>query len=322
MSSKITKPVIIIGAPRSGTTLLFTLLNSHPEVFSLYEESRFIFHKYYKRKLKLGINFPDDTLKPEDCTSDDIKAFKKNFHKYSFRNRFLGLAFNKIIRKKFLLKNLAPCFSEINAKIKNIFYKKYRLIEKTPRNCFKIELLHTIFPDAKFIFLKRDPRSNISSLIEGWKRRSTKYQGDSKRLPKVDKKLQLSNFTADSWRFVLPPGWQDYINGSLEELCAYQWKKSIEAILEDFQYIPKDQKITISYEELTTNTHDVLQQVCKFAELDFHPKLAKLAQKPPEVNYLDSRPQADKWRKNEDAINKVIPGIKDIALILDYDLKS
>jgi hypothetical protein len=47
MVSQIQAPIIIIGAPRSGTTLLFTILGSHPELFSLYEESRFIFRDFY-----------------------------------------------------------------------------------------------------------------------------------------------------------------------------------------------------------------------------------------------------------------------------------
>lgn len=323
MQSKIRKPIIILGCPRSGTTLLFTLLNSHPELFSLYEESRFIFHKFYQEKLRQGISFKDDALVPEDFSQAELEDLVNNFHCYSFKNRNLGLLFNKIIRKKAILKNFAPYLADLNGLIKDNIYKEYRLVEKTPRNCFKVKLLNKLFPDAKFIFLRRDYRTNISSLIEGWKNRQTKYSGESKRLPKMNQMLSLTNFDSDSWRFVLPPGYQDYISKSLEELCAFQWMQSIDYILNDLQAIDKERQLIINYEDLVEKTPELLKGICNFAELDFTKDLQKLATKPPEVNYLDSRPNKDKWKKNQTAIERIEPMIEATRLRLQsIDLGS
>jgi predicted secreted protein len=46
-SELLTQPIIIIGCNRSGTTLLFRNLSSHPDIWSLYIESQDIFYKYY-----------------------------------------------------------------------------------------------------------------------------------------------------------------------------------------------------------------------------------------------------------------------------------
>src|SRR5262249_6051022 len=47
-------------------------------------------------------------------------------------------------------------------------------------NCLRIPFLRALFPDARFVFLRRDGRATISSLIEGW-RAGSRYE--TYRLP-------------------------------------------------------------------------------------------------------------------------------------------
>jgi hypothetical protein len=309
MVSPIQAPIIIIGAPRSGTTLLFTILGAHPELFSLYEESRFIFRDFYLRQEKQKNIYPDDALL--EISSEEIKMIRNDFHKTSFRSSFLGKAYNKVFRKH--LRPIADLLYEFNALFKNLFYPSYRLLEKTPRNCFKIPVIKQLFPDAYFVYITRDPRSNISSLIEGWRNRPQGLQ--YKRSPELSRKINFSNFDAVNWRFVLPPGWESYADKSLEELCAYQWLKSNEYALND---LPKDRTITIRYEDLCSDPLAVTTKICEFTKLSLNKKLIQLATKPPEVNYLDSKPQKDKWLKNKDAIDKIMPMVKELMDKLGY----
>ena len=46
-SMNVDRPICIIGGPRSGTTLLFSMLASHPKLWSLYRESEAIFSRYF-----------------------------------------------------------------------------------------------------------------------------------------------------------------------------------------------------------------------------------------------------------------------------------
>ena len=40
VSALICDPIIIVGAPRSGTSMLFQALSTHPDLWSLYRESQ------------------------------------------------------------------------------------------------------------------------------------------------------------------------------------------------------------------------------------------------------------------------------------------
>ncbi|MBK7216095.1 MAG: sulfotransferase [Candidatus Promineofilum sp.] len=44
-----------------------------------------------------------------------------------------------------------------------------RLLEKTPENCLRLPFLQALFPDARVLFLVRDGRANVHSLLEGWR---------------------------------------------------------------------------------------------------------------------------------------------------------
>jgi hypothetical protein len=46
--------------------------------------------------------------------------------------------------------------------------KAVRFLDGPIKNSFRVPFLAGSFPDAKFIFLTRNPRDNISSLIDGW----------------------------------------------------------------------------------------------------------------------------------------------------------
>ena len=317
--TNIEKPILIIGCPRSGTTLLFTLLNSSPEIHSLYEESRFLFRKFYINKEREGISYHDDALSPSDMNEKEREALLDDFHNHSFKSRLLGQLVNKGIRKYSITRWLAGYFAKINGAFKN---KPYRLVEKTPRNCFKIDLLNELFPDAYFVFIKRDGKSNISSLIQGWKKRKKEVLDEIKRVPRIDKELSFTNFDGKLWRFALPPGWQDYSDRSLEEACAHQWRKSNEDALVGLEKIPDSRKITISYEDLVEDTPTVIKGICDFAEIEYNSKIQSLVEKPPEVNYLDGKPQRDKWKQNADAITKIRPMVEETMIKLGYGFED
>ena len=44
-----------------------------------------------------------------------------------------------------------------------------RFLEKTPKNALRVPFFARIFPDARFIFLWRDPRENIASIMQAWR---------------------------------------------------------------------------------------------------------------------------------------------------------
>lgn len=300
----IKKPVIIIGCPRSGTSLLFTILSTSKHLWSLYRESNDIWENFYRFT---GKEFKNEVLTDEDLSEESRGFLLKEFHKYSFNNYYIGY-----LLKNSLLKPLSMLITQANLLYKNLLIKEYRLVEKTPKNCFRISFINKLFGDCKFIFLKRDGRSNINSLIEGWK-----LNGKYIRMKDPAIKLNIKGFDGKGWNFVMPPGWENYVNKSLEEVCAFQWISSNKAAIEGLKEIEDKRKLSISYEELTEDTYSTIKQICDFIEIPFSSQLRNISYKPPEVNYV-SRPQKEKWKKNAALIEKIYPQIEPVMKELGY----
>ena len=115
-------------------------------------------------------------------------------------------------------------------------------LEKTPRNSLNIDFLLTVFPSSKFIFLHRDARENISSIIEGWELGAKTGRFVTFR--------DLPDWPLDHWCFLLPPGWQKYKNATLAELAAFQWQSCNEIIMAALLKLSTDRWTTITYAEL------------------------------------------------------------------------
>jgi hypothetical protein len=52
-----------------------------------------------------------------------------------------------------------------------MFVRGRRFVDKTPENCLRIPYPLELFPDASFVFLRRRPADNVSSLMAGWRAR-------------------------------------------------------------------------------------------------------------------------------------------------------
>ena len=202
--------------------------------------------------------------------------------------------------------------TQANLLYKNLMVKEYRFVEKTPKNCFRIPFINKLFDDCKFIFLKRDGRSNINSLIEGWNSKGKYVRRKDLPIP-----LNIEGYSGEGWSFVMPPGWENYANKPLEEVCAFQWISSNKAAIEGLNEIEEKRKLSISYEELTENTHETIRKICDFIGIPFSRNLRKISSRPPKVNYV-TKPQKEKWKKNIHLIENIYPQIEPMMKKLGY----
>jgi len=125
--------IIVGGVPRSGTTLLQNMLDSHPDIHGLPEFKILIPIMRLRNMLRVWIT--GGMIDPGLCSGEDLD---RNFRE--FVNMFL-----------------APHFAEHKCKY---------LSEKTPDNIFVFSELVELFPEARFILVVRDPRAVISSLLQ------------------------------------------------------------------------------------------------------------------------------------------------------------
>ena len=309
---KIKEPVIIIGCPRSGTSLLFRILSTSKNLWSLYRESNDLWANFYKVS---SIDFKDEVLTEDDLSTESKEFLLNEFHKHSIKNFYLGSIIRELILKKENLSWFLKPITKINLLYKKLALKEYRLVEKTPKNCFRISFINKLFNDCKFIFIKRDGRTNINSLMEGWNAPNRYIRRQAMNVP-----IDIKGYKGKYWKYVLPPNWEDYVNKSLEEVCAFQWVSSNKAAIEGLKLIEENRKLTTSYEELSENTYETIKRICNFIDIPFSKEIRKISQNPPVVNFV-TKPQKDKWKKNIDQIEKVYPMIEKMMKELGYELE-
>jgi len=115
-----------------------------------------------------------------------------------------------------------------------------------------------------------------------------------------------------SWSMVLPPGWRELRGRSLEEIAAFQWDRTNRIILDDLLLRPRERWSLVEYDEFLRNPAGVLRGICEFAGLEFDPALAARTAAPlPESRYTLTPPEQDKWRRNEPALNRVLPSLEE-----------
>ncbi|MEG4108429.1 sulfotransferase [Microcoleus sp. S13_C5] len=134
--------IFLVGSPRSGTTMLQSLLAAHPEVIS-FPESKFFHYLLYK---KFAGKFParmEAFFKDEINRPDLLQGFDDS--------QTVGAKVSWFVR---VLDGLA---AEQNKSI---------WLEKTPEHIYFIEDIQRLLPDAKFIHILRNSMDTIASLHE------------------------------------------------------------------------------------------------------------------------------------------------------------
>ncbi len=266
---RLQRPLIIVAAPRSGSTLLFETLAITPQLYTLGGEA----HALIEGLPELRPGAPrvaSNRLTAEHATPAVIEHIE-----------------NEVLR------DLRGPHGERPPSTGPL-----RFLEKTPKNALRIPFFEQVFPDARYIFLWRDPRENLSSIIEAWRSGRWKtYNG----LPGFD----------GPWSLLLPPGWEAFNGRPLEEIAAFQWESANRIVLDDLAALPRDRWISLTYEALCRDPAATVRRICEFAGIDLDEALAQHVSAPlPESRYTLTPPAPDKWRRNQDLIERALPTVE------------
>jgi hypothetical protein len=267
------RPVFIVAAPRSGSTLLFDLLCQAPELWSIGAEAHHILDPLLEQA------FTTPGASSNRATQADASPRRATILK-----RRLTLELRDRDNRAYLELPGAARPDPV------------RVLEKTPKNALRIPFLRACFPDARFVFLHRDPRENLASIMEGWE--SGRFVSHR----------NLPDSGIRSWSFLLPPGWRALEGKSLAEIAAFQWRASNETVLDDLAEVPRKDWLAVSYAELLAQPRDTLERICRFAGVTADDRLRKAAQSElPLSRTTVSRPDPEKWRRREKEILAVLP---------------
>ena len=200
-ASSSTKPVFVVGMPRSGTSLAEQIISSHPSAKGAGEMAFWADAVYeYETRMKTG--------------------------------------FDASIRKK-----LAEAYLRV---LEEKTGDALRIVDKAPVNSDYLGLIHSIFPNARFIYMDRDPIDTCLSCYFQKFVLSLNFTMDLSDL--ADYYRQHRRLMAH-WSAVLPPG--TLLNVPYEELVADQegWSRKILEFL------------GLEWDEGVLNFHETKRQV-------------------------------------------------------------
>lgn len=268
------RPVFIMAAPRSGSTLLFETLIKSRGIYSIGDESHGLIEQF--APLKPEMKTPPSNMLDADDASVELKEDISR----AFVEALVDSAGQPVINPQ----DAAAL----------------RMIEKTPKNVLRIPFFDAIYPDALFIYLYRSPLENISSIIDGWgSGRFVTYAG-----------LQVA---AGPWSFLLPPGWQERQQDSVAQLAAWQWVTSHEHALNAFSAIDRERVFALNYDDFLQQSAHSVESLCDFIGIEYDAELAQHCSAPlPLSRYTLSQPGQDKWKRNAALLADVIDSSSDV----------
>jgi hypothetical protein len=165
-------PVFICGHPKSGTSLLRSLLDSHPELL-VYPEETVFFRRYLLKaqgktlaeKLALADEyllhmFTWNQAAPVPSQKDFPDRDYSDVPFSQVQKAFQELTSQGLRHDGDLLFNAMAAYGLVTGKLND---KTHRWVEKTPYNERFVEQILSWWPEALFIHVIRDPRDNYAS---------------------------------------------------------------------------------------------------------------------------------------------------------------
>ena len=173
--------IFIVGCPRSGTTLLQSMLSKHGDIFT-FPESHFFVKAYPRNNLKRFLTIP------RIAVAKIVKEIAAKHDKTEVLNEFVKA--NKFYRfhEPFVL--LLDLIAEEN--------RTSNWIEKTPRHLHAIKNIKQRIPDSKFIHILRNGKDTVASMYNA----TNKYPKEWAKLSKFRKFNGLSlEECVDRWNY-------------------------------------------------------------------------------------------------------------------------
>lgn len=255
------RPTFIVSTPRSGSTLLFETLEQAPGLFTTHDES-------HGRIEQVPGLFPgargwdSNRLTADDATAERIEL--------------LARAFLPDVVDRDGARPTGPS----------------RLLEKTPKNALRVPFFAAAWPDSAFVYLYRDVRETMASMIEAW------------LSPKFKTYPRLPGWQGPMWSLLLVPGWRELDGLSVPEIVARQWAITTDILLDDLAALDPQRVKAVEYSEFLSTPQSVIERLTSSLGLEWdRPLGAEL----PLSKTTFSRPAKEKWRRFEQEIEAVMP---------------
>lgn len=257
-------PLFICGHPKSGTSLLRAIFDSHPQLV-VYPEETIFFRRFLPRSAGFDLNgqldLADETLihifrwNSTNPTPDQEDFPGRDYSTIPYED--VRRVMRQNVAESYrhpgdILSAAIMAYGEVSAPTsgpgraseagmsdtgrtpyapRGKDFDKRRWVEKSPYNEYYAGQIFGWWPEARCIHIVRDPRDNFVS----YRRKHP------------------------SWR---------------AEFFASNWKRSTQAGLDNLERFGAERYLILRYEDLTQKPEASLRQLLDFLQIDWHPSLA------------------------------------------------
>ncbi|MGH2799414.1 MAG: sulfotransferase family protein [Thermoleophilaceae bacterium] len=273
--TSIEKPIIVLGMPRSGTTVIFDAIASHPGVGW--------FSAQINRLPRLPVVLALSRL--ADLDASFRKAINRSDQRRSWREKLrVGPSesygvWRHCCGEKFLYDHLLGieattqerrCVRSLAAKALR-YQGKQRFAAKITGPA-RIGYLSSIFDDALFLHVVRDGRAVVQSLMnvhfwrDSWRERQPAWKGG----------IPASELAR--WRV---------LGGSPLALAAIQWSVVVQRAREEAALSAPSRYAEVRYEDFAADPHGVLDEITDFLDLARSPEIHEFVQARTEIRDMN-----------------------------------
>lgn len=232
------RPVVIIGAGRSGTNILRDVMAADPDATTWpCDEINYIWRHGNR-------SHPTDEFEPW-MASEHVR-------------RFVRRAFAREARRG-------------RARI---------VVEKTCANSLRVEFVARILPEARFVWIRRDPVAVVASAMKRWQAElDLRYVARKARfVPPTDLPFYATRYLTHrlakiSSRSDSLPTWgprfeamdRSVRDDPLHVVCARQWRRCEDRAAEAFKRLGPDNHVAVRYADLVVKPGPELRRITEFA---------------------------------------------------------
>lgn len=350
----IKKPIFIIGHPRSGTSLVRSLIERSEHVWSIGREGKPIWERDNLHPSRRG--WHSNALDAADATAelaaqlnaDLLAAARKPGAEWTVADKLDFLDFMSAqgvqpyyydvpldaLRRRFPgdvpegppttrdggeLDEITPfCFPARGPRPTEAdLADGIRLVEKSIQSCFRMPFLRALYPDAKYVFVVRDPRTSIGSLMDAWLNPRMFFSYQVPMPLRIEGYSDVFPWGKQWWNLSLPPGWQDWVDLRLSEVCAHNWRSHNRAVLDAARSLAHTgDSILVRYEDVQANPVSTMEAVAAAVDLPF---VDAWGSRDLPVVMTQTAPDPQKWRRHESEIRPVLPIVRELAEEAGYE---
>lgn len=321
----IVRPVIVLGAPRSGTTIVRNCLALHSDLWHLAGESHEILEGPFD---PVTGGYESNRVEASEVGDDLAQDLRGAFARRAI-NLNVGTTDGPVraLRGNSLSRRVIDKVTTrwVGAASVRSRPREIRFLEKTPKNMLRVPMLARIFPDALYVHLTRNAPGNIDSLIEGWRAADhfgpvTRQRFARSGYP-IARQLALQDYTSKWWKFALVPGWRDLRGKSLADVAAWQYFQCNRIALDDLASIDPARVRRVRHEDFVHAPVNTIRDLFEWAELDPSPIAERYAADSPPVNSTRRSPthapgESARALRNPDAVRSAVGSTAGIDLLL------